>query len=77
MNRAMERHAVGDANVIPVIVAPCQWQSARFGTLQALPTDGKPVTTWGAQKYDRDQAWIHVAQGIEQAAQQYQTRFNV
>ena len=70
MDRAIERHNAGEATVIPVIVAPCNWQSARFSKLQSLPTDGKPVTIWGAEKYNRDLAWTNVAQGIEQVAQQ-------
>jgi hypothetical protein len=44
MLRAMERHESGDAVVIPVILHPCDWQSAIFGKLMATPTDGKPVS---------------------------------
>lgn len=44
MRRAMERHAAGDARVIPIIVDPCDWHVAPFGTLLALPQDGKPIS---------------------------------
>lgn len=44
MQRAMERHEAGEATVIPVILHPCDWQSAVFGKLMAAPTDGKPVS---------------------------------
>jgi tetratricopeptide (TPR) repeat protein len=37
MNRAMERHAAGDALVIPILLHPCDWTRAPFGALQALP----------------------------------------
>lgn len=64
----MERYEASQATVIPVIVAPCPWQNAVFGKLQALPIDGQPV--WTKEKYDRDLAWTQVAQGIEAVAQQ-------
>ncbi|MCP4654872.1 MAG: ATP/GTP-binding protein, partial [bacterium] len=63
MTLAMERHRTGEARVIPIILRPCDWQRAPFGQLQALPKDGKPVTSWP----DRDQAFLDVAQGIRRA----------
>jgi len=66
MTRALERHKQREARVIPVILRPVDdWQSAPFGKLQALPRDGKPVTTWG----NRDEAFADVARGIREAAQ--------
>ena len=64
MKRALERHGAGAARVIPVILRPCDWQSAPFWKLQALPKDGKPVTTWK----DRDEAFTDIARGIRGAA---------
>ncbi|HJZ80302.1 MAG TPA: toll/interleukin-1 receptor domain-containing protein, partial [Pyrinomonadaceae bacterium] len=46
MKRAMERHETGDARVIPVILRDVDWRGAPFSKLNALPTDGKPVTAW-------------------------------
>src|SRR2546421_1670343 len=46
MKQAMERHERGEAKVIPIILRPVNWQGI-LGKLQALPTDGKPVTNWG------------------------------
>lgn len=43
---AMEKHEKGAARVIPVILRPCDWHTAIFGKLQAIPTDGKPITSW-------------------------------
>src|SRR5215210_4642126 len=37
MRRAMKRHQEGKARVIPVIVRNCDWSSAPFSSLQALP----------------------------------------
>ena len=60
VRRALERHAHSEAIVVPVIVSPVDWHPAPFGMLQALPANGKPITTWG----NRDQAWAEVATGI-------------
>lgn len=60
MTRALERDADGSARVVPVIIRPCMWETAPFGQLQALPTDGKPVSTAA----DVDAAFTEVAKGI-------------
>lgn len=44
MARAMEQHEEGTARVIPVILDPCDWHSAPFGKLLAMPKDGKPIS---------------------------------
>ncbi|WP_245427210.1 toll/interleukin-1 receptor domain-containing protein [Mesorhizobium sp. YM1C-6-2] len=44
MKRAMERHAAGEAIVIPVILRACDWHGAPFGKLNATPPNGTPVT---------------------------------
>lgn len=67
MKRALERHKEGTARVIPIIIRDCAWQSAPFGKVNALPTDGHPVTHpthWGNGAYARDTAWKSVADGI-------------
>jgi hypothetical protein len=63
MKRAMERHEAGKARVIPIILRPCDWLTAPFGKLQALPKDGKPVTKWD----NRDEAFTDIARGIRKA----------
>jgi hypothetical protein len=49
MGRALERHRERTARVIPVILSPCDWRSSPLKSLLAVPTDGKPVTTWSNQ----------------------------
>jgi len=49
--------------VIPVILRPVDWRATPFGKLQALPKDGKPVTTFE----NLDSALEQVAQGIRRA----------
>jgi len=70
VTRAMERHDAGEARVIPIILRHCDWHSAPFGKLQALPTDGKPVDSrnW----YNKDEAFYNVAQGIRKAVEDLQ-----
>ena len=63
MKNALERHAAGDALVIPVILRPVDWRATPFGKLQALPKDGKPVTTFE----NLDSAMEQIAQGIRKA----------
>ncbi|MDP9382031.1 MAG: toll/interleukin-1 receptor domain-containing protein [Chloroflexota bacterium] len=69
MTRALERHDAGTARVIPIIVRPSDWHRSPFGKLQALPRDGKAVTTWG----NRDQAWLDVANGIRSVVEELRT----
>src|SRR6266568_8486669 len=42
MQHALQRHTRGEARVIPIIVRPCDWQSAPFGRLQPFLLNGKP-----------------------------------
>ena len=63
MTRAMERHAEGEACVIPVILRDCLWEDAPFATLECLPEKGKPVTSWP----NRDEGFVNVARGVKKA----------
>jgi TIR domain len=49
MQRAIERHNNGTSVVIPVILHPCDWQTAPFGKLRATPTDGVPISKYPNQ----------------------------
>jgi internalin A len=64
MKRALERQRQGEARVIPVILRDTNWKSAPFAKLQALPKDGKAITTWA----NKDSAWRNVSEGIEHVA---------
>ena len=65
MKRALDRHERREAKVILIILRPCDWQGAPFGKLQALPRDGKAITSWS----NRDEAFTDVALGIRQAVE--------
>lgn len=60
MARAMERHEAREARVVPIIVRDCDWHSAPFGKLKAVPTDGKPIVSWT----NFDAAYTDVAREI-------------
>jgi tetratricopeptide (TPR) repeat protein len=66
MKRALARHAKGEAWVLPIHLRPVDWEGAAFTSLQALPTDARPVTAWR----NRDQAFKNIAQGIRKATQE-------
>lgn len=66
MKRALERHEAGEAIVIPIILRKVDWHTSPFGKLQALPKDGKPVTSWS----NRDEAFYNVAEGIRKAIEE-------
>lgn len=59
---ALRRHVAGEAKVIPVILRPVDW-SGPTREIQALPRDGRPVTSWE----NPDEAFLDIARGIRKA----------
>ena len=70
MRQALDQHAAGRSVVVPVILRPCGWMESPFGHLLALPTDGKPLTTWSNQ----DEAAKSVADGVMRIVANLQRR---
>ncbi len=68
MRRALERHAIGEAHVIPIILRPVDWKGTPFEKLQVLPINGRPVTKWT----NRDDAFTDIAKGIRKAVEELQ-----
>src|SRR5260221_4463327 len=66
VKQALKRHEAGECHVIPVILRPVSWKDTAFGTLQALPTNGKPVTEWS----NRDKAFLDITEGIRNVVQE-------
>lgn len=62
---AMQRHEKGEARVIPVILRDCEWTDMPYAKLQALPTDGNPISKYT----DRDSAYTEVAKGIRRVVE--------
>jgi hypothetical protein len=63
MKAALERHHAAKAVVIPIILRPVDWHATPFSGLQALPKNGKPVTTFD----NLDIAFEQVATSIRAA----------
>jgi TIR domain len=61
MTKALARHQLGEAKVIPVILRPCRWHRTPLGSLQAVPKDGRPVSEWP----NHDAAFDEIATAIE------------
>jgi hypothetical protein len=69
IQRAMQRHEEKSAVVIPVLLRPCDTEKADFMTLQGLPKNFKPVTTW----LNPDEAFTDIAKGIRAVAEAIRT----
>ena len=65
LKEAMKRCKNGEAIVVPVILKPCNWMWLEFKDLQAVPKEGKAITTWP----DKDLAFLDVTTRIGQLAQ--------
>jgi nucleoside phosphorylase len=61
LQHAMERHASGDARVVPIIIRSVNIHKTPFKDLVALPRNGSPVDTWS----NRDQAWFKISEEIQ------------
>src|ERR1039458_1672239 len=66
MRRALERHAAGEARVVPVILRSCDWQTSPFAKLTALPEDVKPVVKWETN----DDGFLDVVKGLRRVAKE-------
>jgi chaperonin GroEL len=75
MKRAMERHGLGEAYVIPIILRPTHWSQTMLGKLQALPTNAEPLTSrhWDTP----DEAFFDVVGGIEKAVKELISRSQI
>lgn len=61
--RALQRHELGAAVVIPIVIRPCGWKDSEFHKLQALPKDAHPIVLWP----NEDSAWLNVIDGLKAA----------
>lgn len=62
---SIERHARGEAVVIPIILRHCDWENTPLGGLEALPEKGRPVVEWTT----RDQAWQDVVSRLRRVVE--------
>ncbi len=66
MTQAIARHDANQARVIPILLRPTAWKGAPFAKLQALPSEGKAVTSWANQ----DEAFVNIAEGIQRVVEE-------
>jgi hypothetical protein len=72
MQRALDMHASGDARVIPIILKYCDWESAPFAKLQALPRE-RPVEAIRP----RGKAFSEIAKEIREIVEKNQFSFSI
>jgi TIR domain len=70
MKTALERHERNQARVIPIILRSVDWHRSPFGKLTALPTDGKPITSWP----NPDEAFTDVVKGLRKVIDRIQDK---
>lgn len=58
----LDRHARGQARVVPILVRPVDLSGSELAHLKPLPSDGRPVSLWS----NLDEAWLDVAKGIRE-----------
>lgn len=63
MKNALERHELGEAVVIPVILRPCAWHQLPFGKLLAATVDGKPIVQFPSY----DDGFVQVVEAVSRA----------
>lgn len=50
VKRALEKHKIGEAKVVPIIVDVCDWKHTVLKKLKSLPNDGRPIKKYGNRK---------------------------
>ena len=61
IKKALDRYEKKEVLIIPIIVRPTDFSSMEISKFQALPKDGKPISTWR----DRDEAWLDVVKQLK------------
>lgn len=59
---SLERHAKGEAAVVPVILRPCHWTITPLAHIEAMPEKAKAVTSWASQ----DEAFTDIAHRLSE-----------
>jgi len=61
MKRALERDALGDCAIVPVVVRACPFTKMELGKIQAILPRSKPLK----ENRHRDSAWLEVTRQLE------------
>jgi hypothetical protein len=57
---SLRQHKAGHAIIVPIVIRPVPFRHTDFAHIQALPREGKAVTTW---QYE-DEAWVDIDEGL-------------
>jgi len=49
MEHALQRHEANEAQVVPILLRPVDWQISPIAKLRVLPQNARPVTSWPNQ----------------------------
>jgi WD40 repeat protein len=66
LKRALERHERKEARVIPIILRAVDWHRSSFGRLNALPLEGKAITSWS----NEDEAFTEIVRELRKALEE-------
>ena len=68
MKRALERHRLGRARVVPIVVRHVDWRGTHIESLTMLPENARPVSSpgWGTI----DTAWLSVARSLRSVVEE-------
>jgi parallel beta-helix repeat protein len=72
MKRAMERHSLEEARVIPIILRHAHWEGSPFSKLQVLPANAEPIKDGNWRSIDA--AFKDVAEGLEKVIMDYNSK---
>lgn len=67
MQRALERHELKEADVLPILLRAVHYQDAPFAKLRMLPASRIPLKHWG----DPEEAFVEIACVIARIARKY------
>lgn len=56
ISNVLDKSRKRETVIIPIIIRPTNYSSLEISKYQALPRDGKPVSTWS----NRDEAWVDI-----------------
>lgn len=67
---ALEMHARGEAQLIPIIIRAVDWTDSEISKIQGLPKDARPISSWE----NVDEAWLDVISGLKNHIQNFEPK---
>jgi AAA+ ATPase superfamily predicted ATPase len=70
LKKALQRAAMGDALLIPVLIRPVAWEATEVARFQVLPEGAKPVSKW----LDQDDAFLEITAALRVSISEYRSQ---